>query len=259
VVSSLLGRKKQISKEQTMARNLKVLVAAAVATLSLGAFWTALAQATHLNITSPKAEWTLTGEAIGSHVFGAGVVGARRFSCTSTTLVDTFTHWGANPTAELVPTYLGCSTQPGASPVTFDRQGCTYTITPTSEKLEGSPATKAKATTTLDCPAGKEIFVDIYENATRHAENKPLCVYGIPPFTATVELDNITTATPEHVVLTVKIEKIVFNVKTGSKLICGAEAGSSTTYSYQNVTGSAAEFTIKAHSPVGIPVGVMIG
>ncbi len=79
------------------------------------------------------------------------------------------------------PTYSGCTSQPGFLPVTITTNGCDYTFGVSRPGSTQDPPETGKLTTAIDCPAGQQIEIHIYENAAKHAENVSLCTYDIGP------------------------------------------------------------------------------
>jgi len=174
-----------------MVRNLKVLGVALAAVFALSAVTAsaALAQVGTITSTGPvKLTGTLTG-AKNENSFTAfgGVLSCATAKYTGNKIL-TQAQTEAGKTHELVPTdsssvtvtphYGSCIlTQAGIEfPTTVDMNGCDFEL---DFGVTTGVANKYKVKTTEECPSTQTIKTTIFENATKHAENKPFCVIDI--------------------------------------------------------------------------------
>ena len=196
--------------------------AAGLALIAVVALSAMAAPAQANNVTASKYPVILTG--IDDNTEHGKLVkltignGARSIECTVDTLEATLT---AETTAiTTTPTYDECFANTDTKiPATVTMNGCDYTLEATS---------KTTGQVTIKCPEGKQIEVHLYENATKHAENKPLCTYDIKPqgplSSIGIDTNNVGTAT-EDLTLTLKIEKIQTLSTIGSAIVCGIASG----------------------------------
>ena len=203
-----------------MSRNLKALGLALLAIVALSAVVSSVAQAN--NVTASKYPTVITG--IDDQVEHGKLVklvignGARSVECTVDTLEATLT---AETTAvTTTPTYDECFANTDTKiPATVTMNGCDYVLEATS---------KTTGQATVKCPEGKQIEVHIYENAAKHAENKPLCTYDIKAQPALpgvgIETKNVGTAT-EDLTLNLQVKEIKTLSTIGSAIVCGIASG----------------------------------
>ncbi len=168
-----------------MNHRLKALGLALIAVLALGGIAAAGAQAetpivselAAPNVTNLDVK-DVTGTEDGKLArlgFGAGF---RFIECTEARLTNAAIV-GSATTVTATPNYEKC-VENGKTPVTVTHNGCTATLTATKEK-EG----KVLGDVTIDCAAGGQIELHIYEGAAGHAANKSICTYDIKPQTLT--------------------------------------------------------------------------
>lgn len=228
-----------------MSRQRKTLLIVLVPVLALAIY--AASNAFAATITAGKYVATVNGTTTNINVLKIGA-GVREISCAATAIGGSLS--AASETISISGEGNQCTSKPEVMPVTGTTNGCTIKAKFTS--VSGSTAT---ATTTLECPAGKELEVRVYQNATKHGESSTLCEYGIPsqgPL-STLETHNTGAGSSEDILATASITEIKVNVLKGTLLLCGAAAGKSTTATY---TGSlTATATEEAEAQTGVMVG----
>ena len=115
--------------------------------------------------------------------------------------------------------FTNCSSNGVTSvPATVTNNGCDYVFEATKKSLARTSVKCAKAT--------EQIEVHIYENETRHKENKPLCTYDLKPQGPATGIEI------EHIEIGTKKESLVlhFNLKfavtstLGNVAVCGVGA-----------------------------------
>jgi hypothetical protein len=161
-----------------MIRNFKVLALAVGAVLSMSAVLASGAQAETGVLTAAQYPAIVTGQKVNEGpVFDIGVGPLRTVVCPTADLDGTLV--GPIDPVTLAPTYVGCFSEPGGLPMTITTNGCDYTFGVTRPGSTGDPAGTGKLTAAIDCPAGQQIEIHIYENAAKHAEGISLCTYDI--------------------------------------------------------------------------------
>lgn len=164
-----------------MTRNLKLLGLAVGAMLAMSSMLASAAQAETGALTSGGFPSVITGEQLGGVTFDIGEAPIRTIACTSTldaTLV------GPTDPVTFTPTYANCNSQPaGPTPVTVTMNGCDYSVafTKPGTTNEQLPPTTGEMRAWVNCPAGQQIEIHIYENAALHAGNVSTCTYDIKP------------------------------------------------------------------------------
>jgi hypothetical protein len=200
--------------------NFKPLGLALVAVLAMGIVVASAAQAS--TVTAESYPATITGAQVGTNELSIGS-GARKVTCSTATAHGTLASPGVS-TITLAPTYSGC-TSTGGLPLTISTNGCVYTLSPTSVT-----ATTGTGLVAIDCPAGQEITIDIYENAAGHASDTEKCEYHLKPQgpLAAGEYHNEGTGSTREISITLKLSIHTVNT-VGSALTCGLSAGATGT------------------------------
>jgi hypothetical protein len=227
-----------------MNRRLKTVAVALLALVALTAFVAQVAQATGVGkITAESYPASVSTIQDGNNVFKIGT-GIRELECTTADYTGSLTAESAE--FVLTPLYEGCTSKPGALPATITTNGCTLTLTATK--------TPQNLNATILCPAGKQIEVHIYENATKHKEDISLCTYDIAaqsPIAAGTWADE-GTGTAQKIRFTLAVEPVVLNT-LGPATLCGAAAGANV-----KATLSGTQTLIAKNSSGGAD-GLMIG
>jgi hypothetical protein len=223
-----------------MTRKLKTLGLALVAVFALGAISASTASAT----TEPIAHFTsseypsyIEGNQIGNHTLTTpvGTITCKKVHSTSKTHELT----EASTSLRITPAYSECITKTalGATyPTTVTLNGCTYTFT-VHEKgadeegvIETPGGTLDSALTHtssgdfhLICPKGVNgIEIHVYENATKHANNEPICTYTIGPQTIKSIHYAVNTAwQATYTTLETKESEMKINRTSGTFFNCG--------------------------------------
>lgn len=114
---------------------------------------------------------------------GAGAtfdIGARNVECATSDLNATIV--GPTDPVTFNPVYGGCISNPGALPVTITTNGCDYSIGVSKPGTTGIVnQTTGRMQAWLNCPAGQQLEIHIYENAAKHAANVSTCTYDVGP------------------------------------------------------------------------------
>ncbi len=221
-----------------MIRNFKALGLALIAVFAMSALVASAAQAAAGEFTAESYPVTLTGSQVGTNTLTVGN-GARVVSCTTASATGTLA--GTSTTLTLTPSYSGC-TSTGALPATVTVNGCDFSLTSNTVT-----ATTGTGSATVACPAGKEIIVDIYASAAKHAENVRACEYHIaaqgPLSAGEYHLEG--AGSTREITATLAVKPATKNT-VGSKLLCGLaaeETGTSTLAGTQTLTGENAAGT----------------
>jgi hypothetical protein len=223
-------------------KKIKASVLAFVAVLAMGAVMASAAQAG--NLTSASYPVILTGNQVTTNQFSIGG-GVRVVSCTTATFGGTIT--GSTASVTLEPAYSGCTAQPSSLPSTVTMNGCDYTVSNPS----GSALTAG-----VMCPTGKSISIVIKETS-----GTVLCEYSVGETGNTAltgsTFKNEGSGATEDVTATLGATPVTVGVVKGSKILCGAAAGSNTT---GTLSGTA---TLKGFADSGgvegAQQGIMIG
>ena len=164
-----------------MTRNLKALALAVGAVLSMSAVLASAAQAETGALTSGGFPSVVTGEQLGGVTFDIGEAPIRTIACTSKLDATLF---GPTDPVTFTPTYSNCNSQPaGPTPVTITMNGCDYSVGFSKPGTTGQQQfpTTGEMQAWVNCPAGQQIEIHIYENAALHAGNVSTCTYDIKP------------------------------------------------------------------------------
>ena len=163
-----------------MSRFLRSLGLAIGAMAAMSAMAASAAQAETGVLTSAGFPSIVTGQQLGGVTFDIGAGPIRTVSCATSDLEGTLV--GVTDPVTFKPTYANCTSEPGgATPVTVTLNGCDYSIG------FGRPGTTEQEQTTgtmhawVNCPAGQQIEIHVYENAFTHAANVSTCTYDIKP------------------------------------------------------------------------------
>jgi hypothetical protein len=162
-----------------MMRKIKALGLAVGATLALSAALASAAQAETGVLTAQQFPAIVTGEQQGGPTFDIGAPPFRNVECGTSDLDATLN--GPTDPVTFTPTYENCRSEPGFTPVTITMNGCDYTVGFTRPGTTGWPVTTGGLHAWINCPAGQQIEIHVYENAVRHAENVSTCTYDIGP------------------------------------------------------------------------------
>lgn len=229
-----------------MVRKLKVLGIAAVAVLAMSAVVASAAHAATGKLTATEYPATLTGEQVGVNKFVIAA-GVRTVTCKKATFHGTIKE-AADPVT-LTPTYSECHAAPNEIPATVTMNGCDYSL-----KANTVTSTTGTLTADLLCPAGKDVEIHLYENATKHKENSPLCQYTVKEQLnlPAGEYHNEGSGSTEDVTATLKANPVT-TVTKGSKILCGAAAGSEVAATLEGTA------TLKGEVDGGTaPIGILI-
>lgn len=162
-----------------MNRILKTLGLVAAAVAALVAVMAPAAQAETGVLTAQQFPAIVTGEQQGGPSFDIGENGFRNVQC-QTSAIDATLFAPTDPVT-FTPTYGNCRSEPGFTPVTITMNGCDYLVGFTRPGTTGWPITTGGLQARVQCPAGQQIEIHVYENSVRHAENVSTCTYDIGP------------------------------------------------------------------------------
>lgn len=223
-----------------MIRKMKVIGLSCVAVLALGAMSASAAQAASWTAAKYPVTIKATSAALSEWKMGNG---ARVLSCAAK-----FTgaiSGGATNSLNVTPEYTGC-TSTGGMPTTFQMNGCTYTWT---------ASTLTTGTQTINCPAGKEIMLLVYANETKQKEGITACEASVAaqgPLSG-LGFSNQGEKEGRYVAMNENLAMQAHALK-GSKLLCGAAAGTSFTLS------NAGNVTVQGWNEAGTEqIGLWIG
>lgn len=230
-----------------MSRTLKIITLA----ISAVALFAAMASAAHAEtgtLTATEYPAIITGEQGLGATFD---IANRNVECATSDLNGTIV--GPTDPVTLKPIYEGCISMPGALPVTITTNGCDYLFGVSKPGTTGTPATTGKLAAWLNCPAGQQLEIHIYENAAKHAANVSTCTYDIPsqgPVPAGI-YHNTPAMAPPDILATVNATFNALNT-IGPAFICGANA-------FENLpitlTGN---YTLKGFQDFGFVEGAQI-
>lgn len=161
-----------------MMRKIRALGIAVAATLALSAALASAAQAETGVLTTGGFPSIVTGEKVNPAP--AFIVGGVRTVFCGTADLDA-TLFGPTDPVTFRPTYEGCTSEPGFTPVTVTRNGCDYVIGFGKPGTTNQPAGTGTMRAWVNCPAGQVIEIHVYENAFAHAANVSTCTYDIGP------------------------------------------------------------------------------
>lgn len=161
-----------------MTRLLKTLGLVISAVAALVAVMAPAAQAETGVLTTGGFPSIVTGEKVNpAPTFDVGAV--RTISCATADLEATL--FGPIDPVTFKPRYEGCTSEPGFTPVTVTLNGCDYVIGFGKPGTTQQPATTGTMHAWVNCPAGQQIEIHVYENAFAHAANVSTCTYDIGP------------------------------------------------------------------------------
>jgi len=161
-----------------MTRKFKIL-GLALCAAALAVVAPAAAQAETGVLTTAGFPSIVTGEQQGGVTFDVGAAPIRTVTCASNLDATLF---GPTDPVTFQPTYNNCSSEPGGlTPVTVTLNGCDYTFGFTRPGTTGSLPTTGTMQAWINCPAGQQIEIHVYENAFLHAANISTCTYDIGP------------------------------------------------------------------------------
>jgi hypothetical protein len=162
-----------------MTRNLKLLGLAVAAVLSMSAVLASAAQAETGVLTAPQFPAIVTGEQPGGVTFDIGEPPFRNVTCGISRLDATLV--GPTDPVTFTPTYANCASDPGPTPVTITMNGCDYVIGFGRPGTTNQPATTGTMHAWINCPAGQQIEIHVYQDEFAHAGNVSTCTYDIKP------------------------------------------------------------------------------
>jgi hypothetical protein len=161
-----------------MTRNLKLLGLAVGAMLAMSSMLASAAQAETGVLTSGGFPSIVTGEQPAGAVFDIGEPPFRNVTCGSKLDATLF---GPTDPVTFTPTYSNCSSDPGVTPVTVTMNGCDYTVGFGRPGTTQQPATTGTMRAWVNCPAGQQIEIHVYQDAFMHAANVSTCTFDIKP------------------------------------------------------------------------------
>jgi hypothetical protein len=162
-----------------MSRFLKTLGLVAAAVAALVAVMAPAAQAETGALTSQMFPSIVTGQKVNpGPTFDIGNGPIRTVTCASNLDATLF---GPTDPVTFVPTYAGCTSEPGATPVTVTTNGCDYLVGFGKPGTTGPQATTGLMHAWIQCPPEQQIEIHVYENAFMHAANVSTCTYDIRP------------------------------------------------------------------------------
>jgi hypothetical protein len=199
-----------------MTRLLKAL-GIAMSAIAMFAVMASAAHAETGTLTAAEYSAIITGEQGPGATFD---IGARNVECATSDLNSTIV--APTDPVTLKPIYTNCVSQPGALPVTITTNGCDYSFgvsKPGTTEIE--PATTGRLQASLNCPAGKQLEIHIYETPAKHAAANATCTYDIGPQGPVPA--GIYHNQMADILATVNAPLIAFNT-IGPPFICGANA-----------------------------------
>lgn len=206
-----------------MTRMLKALGLAVAATAALVAMMAPAAQAETGALTAPMYPAIVTGEQMPGVTFDFGPGPGRTVECATSDLSATL--FGPTDPVTLKPIYGGCISQPGGFPATVTTNGCDYLLGVSKPGTTGIvPPTTGRMQAWLNCPAGQQLEIHVYENAALHAANVSTCTYDVgPQGPVPAGIYHNTPGPPADVLATVNA---TFNGLStiGPAFICGGNA-----------------------------------
>jgi hypothetical protein len=160
-----------------MLKTLGLMMAVAAATVAVMA---PAAQAETGALTSPVFPVFVTGpQGGGGPTFDIGNGPLRTVNCEAkleATLV------GPTDPVTFTPKYNNCTSEPGGvTPVTVTMNGCDYLVGFSKPGTTGPAAPTGLMHAWIQCPAGQQIQIHVYENEFAHMANVSTCTYDIAP------------------------------------------------------------------------------
>jgi len=201
---------------------LKTLGLAVAAVASLVAVMAPAAQAETGALTAVEYPTIVTGEQAPGVTFDIGPGPARTVECATSDLNATLV--GPTDPVTFKPIYAGCISNPGALPTTITTNGCDYLLGVSKPGTTGTPQTTGTMQAWLNCPAGQQLEIHVYENAAKHAENISTCTYDVgPQGPVPAGIYHNTPGPPADVLATVNATFNALNT-IGPVFICGGAA-----------------------------------
>ncbi|HMI80819.1 MAG TPA: hypothetical protein VK480_03440 [Solirubrobacterales bacterium] len=233
-----------------MSRILKAIGLAIGAMAAMSAFLASAAHAETGALTAEQFPAFVTGEKV--NVGPTFDIGAGKTVTCATSDFDATLEGPADP-ATFIPTYNGCTSEPGAVPVTVTTNGCDYRFGFTAPGTTGDLMTTGRLRAAVVCPEGQSIQIHLYANAAEHAGNNPFCTYDIlPQAPVAAGVYHNVPGFPADVTATVQATFTARNT-LGPAFICGAEANEHLPIT---LTGS---YTLKAFEDINGVEGGQIG
>jgi hypothetical protein len=161
-----------------MTRKLKLMGLAVGAMLAMSSMLAAAAQAETGVLTSGGFPSIVTGEQPAGAVFDIGEPPFRNVTCGSK--LDA-TLAGPTDPVTFTPTYNNCASDPGLTPVTITMNGCDYVVGFGRPGTTQQPATTGTMRAWVNCPAGQQIEIHVYQDQFAHMGNVSTCTYDIKP------------------------------------------------------------------------------
>jgi hypothetical protein len=165
-----------------MTRILKALGLALGALATMVAVMAPAAQAETGALTTVGFPAIITGQQAPGITFDIGVGPIRTVACATSELEATFANAPAVDPVTFKPKYEGCTSEPGGmTPVTVTMNECDYRFGFGRPGTTGQPAGTGTMHAWVQCPAGQQIEIHVYENVFAHAMNVSTCTYDIGP------------------------------------------------------------------------------
>jgi hypothetical protein len=164
-----------------MTRILKALGLAMAAMATMVAVTAPAAQAETGALTTVGFPAIVTGQQAPGVTFDIGAGPIRTVSCATSDLETTFNAPALDPVT-FKPRYEGCTSEPGGmTPVTVTMNECDYLIGFGKPGTTGQQQGTGTMHAWVQCPAGQQIEIHVYQNAFAHAMNISTCTYDIGP------------------------------------------------------------------------------
>jgi hypothetical protein len=210
-------------RNELMTRLLKALGLA----MSAMAMFAVLASSAHAAtgaLTAAQYPAFITGEQGLGATFDFGPGPMRTVTCATSDLNATIP--GPADPVTFTPVYAGCTSEPGGFPATVTTNGCDYSLGVSKPMTTGiENPTTGRMQAWLNCPAGAQLEIHVYQNAAMHGANVSTCTYDVGPQGPVPGgiYHNIPGAVPTDVVATVNA---TFNGLStiGPAFICGGNA-----------------------------------
>ena len=162
-----------------MNRTLRSLGVAIGAAVVMSAALASAAQAETGVLTAQQFPAIVTGEQQGGATFDIGEPPFRNVTCGTSDLDATL--FGPTDPVTFTPTYANCASDPGLTPVTITMNGCDYTVGFGRPGTTNQPITTGTMRAWINCPAGQQIEIHVYQDPFMHAANVSTCTYDIGP------------------------------------------------------------------------------
>lgn len=233
-----------------MSRIHKTLVLA-MSTMALFAVMASAAHAETGALTAAEYPAIITGEQGPGATFDIGAGPVRTVSCATSDLNTTIV--GPSDPVTLKPVYGGCTSEPGGFPATVTTNGCDYSLGVSKPGTTGiENPTTGRMQAWLNCPAGQQLEIHVYENAAMHAANVSTCTYDVgPQGPVPAGIYHNTPGPPSDVLATVNAPFNGFNT-IGPAFICGANG-------FENVPVTlTGQYTLRGYQDFGFVEGAQI-